>query len=163
MMTNIVAGIIQQIHAFDPNAICYYNPIRDIQPHSFVLNLIDGAMEQEPNEVTRCSFEWNLYYIGKEYLENPGYASDQRILNGQNIFWNLYPYLQSIPVKGFYNRTEKKENQTVWIPTYNLSMTTQMDLIHCFFSMEFRTRWISESTLGEGNDIEEWELVTQIK
>lgn len=144
MISNIIGGITTQILKKDREANFYYNPTKEIEESGYVLNLLNVSTEKEPNAIYRMRVDWDLYYISIYHQKFKNYKIDERMNESQDSFWELLPYLEQIPVKGFYNWTTKQNTKMIWIPTLDLSIVPLRDLTHLFFSMEFRVSWIRE-------------------
>ena len=161
MIQNLLEGIVSRIKTvfIYPEYIInniYFNPVQEVEPNSFVLNLLNYQRRMEMNDVVDCVLDWNFYYIPETKMEFhfDGYDT---ILTQMKIFEVAQQYMRVIPVKGFYNMETQENDRTYIIPTYDWYTTMMNDIVYCFFSMELRVHDVEEDI----ETIQRWKLEIQ--
>lgn len=147
MMKNILEGITSILQKNYPNSPCYFNPIQKIEGDSFILNLIGSSQIGEPNNIHFYSYEWDLSYIPLQLQELQN--TNQLLFEEMDHLELLSRELQTILVKGFYNRETKQEDQEVLLNSYDRRSVLMGDIYHFLFTIEFRAQWVTQEEMDQ--------------
>lgn len=162
MIPNVLLAIATSLHNSYHDAKIYFNPARQVSGNSFLVNLLNYNMEKEQDETFRHRFNWDIGYVPKivQVPPNEEYGidvPDKRIYQGGEVIQQLFYVLDTIIVKGFYNINTEQEDKEEPIPTFERRVSLTGDIFHYYFSLEFRTRYVTKE-----ESIQTWDMVTKI-
>lgn len=140
MIQQILEGISKQIKTIYTTSKIYFNPIREVKGDSFIINLIRESRTGEPGNIDLRSYDFNVSYIPPVLQQIPyDGEKETRLFNASDVIDQLYELLHFITIKGFYQ--DKKQT----VESFNRYSIFVGDIMYFFFSIELRTRSITDN------------------